>query len=220
MLDSLTQKLTKSRVRAFVTSHASQGLTLDLGCGNSPYASLFPNRVGLDQSPGRGVAALGDMHELPFGSAAFENVLCTEALEHSPNPQAVADEMRRVLRPGGVVILTTRFLYPIHEAPGDFWRFTKYGLRYLFRDWDLLACEEEADTFESFAILCQRLGFQGEFRGLRQGRYLFFLLAKVVARFPRLIAREYGNTVTGFSDGKTTFPSGYHVLVRKKAFHE
>jgi SAM-dependent methyltransferase len=50
------------------------------------------------------------------------------------NPQDAFDESRRVLKPGGVAIHTTAFMYPIHQFPGDFWRFTPDALKYLARD--------------------------------------------------------------------------------------
>jgi SAM-dependent methyltransferase len=70
-------------------------------------------------------------HALPFGDNEFDIVLCTEMLEHVPDPQAVLSEIQRVLRPGGRLIMTTPFLVPLHEEPYDFFRYTSHGLRHL-----------------------------------------------------------------------------------------
>lgn len=71
--------------------------------------------------------------QLPFAAESFDTVLCTEVLEHVPDPKLVLDELVRVVRPGGRVILTVPFLYQIHEEPYDYWRFTVFGLRNLLR---------------------------------------------------------------------------------------
>jgi SAM-dependent methyltransferase len=56
-------------------------------------------------------------------------VLCTEVLEHSGQPFEVLKEIKRILKPGGHVILSTPFIYPLHEPPNDHWRFTEYGIK-------------------------------------------------------------------------------------------
>jgi SAM-dependent methyltransferase len=71
---------------------------------------------------------------LPFADASFDTVLCTEVLEHTRDPSAVIQEIRWILRPGGYLLLSVPFIYPIHEAPYDHWRFTSYGLRLLCTD--------------------------------------------------------------------------------------
>ena len=77
--------------------------------------------------PARNPEIVGDAQEMPFADATYSTILCTEVLEHIPDPQKAVDEMYRVLKPGGTLILTTRFLFPVHDAPGDYWRFTPYG---------------------------------------------------------------------------------------------
>ena len=69
---------------------------------------------------------------LEFESDSFDFVVCDQVLEHvEGSPQRAVDELRRVLRPGGWMLLTTCFINPVHGAPGDFWRFTPDGLRLL-----------------------------------------------------------------------------------------
>ena len=129
---ALSAKLTRVTLDRFILSHASNGRTLDLGAQNGPYASHFPRRVALDLRPASGVHVIGDAQALGLADASFDVVLCTEVLEHVPEPQRAVDEMFRVLKPGGRLLLTTRFLFPIHDAPHDYFRYTKYGLRHLF----------------------------------------------------------------------------------------
>lgn len=66
---------------------------------------------------------------LPFADASIDTVLCLEVIEHVRAPNHMLAEIARVLRPGGRLFLSMPFLYPIHDAPFDFQRFTEHGLR-------------------------------------------------------------------------------------------
>ena len=64
----------------------------------------------------------------------FDVVVCANVLEHVPEPALAVGGMRRALRPGGLALITVPMMYPLHDEPGDYWRFTEHGLRHLFRD--------------------------------------------------------------------------------------
>lgn len=68
-----------------------------------------------------------DAASLPFADGAVDAVACYEVLEHVPDPERVIAEVARVLAAGGVVEFTMPFLYPIHDAPYDFQRWTRHG---------------------------------------------------------------------------------------------
>lgn len=85
--------------------------------------------VGLDFRLGPLVDVQGDASALPFSAETFDVVVFTEVLEHARQPFDAVDEIRRVLRPGGVLLLTTRGIgFPLHEYPSDYWRFTVTGI--------------------------------------------------------------------------------------------
>ncbi len=113
----------------------TQGRLLDLGCGNQPYRvwyeTLVLNPVAVDMIASAGVAALAGGSNLPFADSSFDTVLATEVLEHVPDVERTLAEIHRVLRPGGHLMATVPFVYPVHEAPHDYWRFTHHGLRSL-----------------------------------------------------------------------------------------
>src|SRR5262249_38411295 len=175
-------------------AHATLRPTLDVGAQNGPYAAFFPNRIGLDIRRGAGVAIVGDAQALGIGNATFETVLCTEVLEHLPEPQKAVDEMFRVLRPGGELLLTTRFLFPIHDAPDDYFRYTKYGLRHLLRRFEILELHEETTAVGTLAVLVQRLGMQAETLGWTPLRAIWLLAAQAVRPLGFLITGEYGDS--------------------------
>ena len=71
---------------------------------------------------------------LNFKDKQFDLVLMLEVLEHVEKPFDVSSEILRVLQPEGNLLLSVPFTFGIHEAPYDFWRFTKYGLMKLLMD--------------------------------------------------------------------------------------
>lgn len=123
-----------------VQKHADrlEGRLLDIGCGQQPYRSLLTrvtNYVGLDlpkgQAPGVTVDVYGSAMTLPFADNSFDSLISSEVLEHLPEPGQALTEAARVSRPGAWLLLTVPWLWPVHAAPHDFYRYTPFGLRYL-----------------------------------------------------------------------------------------
>ena len=136
---------------------------LDVGCGDRPYEKLLHGAaeiVGFDV-PGNPHADLhGSIDALPVEDASFDVVLCLQVLEHVPDPAAAVRELRRVVRPGGRVLLSTHGIYPFHPNPDDLWRWTHDGLERLFRDngdWSSVAVRPGAGTAATIAMLIAHL---------------------------------------------------------------
>lgn len=100
--------------------------------------------TGCDIRPGPGVDRIEDVHQLSFATGTLGTVLMLETLEHVRNPLQAMAEVFRVLRPGGLVVISSVMDYPVHEHPADYWRFPPQGF-------DLL--------LESFAV--RRVYLQG-----------------------------------------------------------
>lgn len=66
---------------------------------------------------------------LPFADEVFDAIACFEVLEHLRDPQKAINEARRVLRPGGLYVISVPFVYPLHDRPADFRRYTPFGLQ-------------------------------------------------------------------------------------------
>lgn len=124
------------------TKKFAKGVLLDVGCGLEPYREVYIDRIdkyiGIDWPSSlhnnKGIVnAFCDNQILPFKENSFDTVLCTEVLEHSSNPENVIKEINRVLKKDGYLILSTPFLYWIHEQPWDYYRFTRFGLEYLVK---------------------------------------------------------------------------------------
>src|SRR3989344_8358827 len=138
-----------------------------------------------------------------------------EVLEHVKNPFEVEKEFWRVLKQGGILILTTRFIFPIHDAPSDFWRFTKYGLKMIFSKWEIIELKEETSTFSSLAVLCQRIGFQTNLRLNKLSKLAVFISALILDKMNWIILKEFGDIKRKYPE-ENILSSGYYIVCRKE----
>jgi GT2 family glycosyltransferase/glycosyltransferase involved in cell wall biosynthesis/SAM-dependent methyltransferase len=120
--------------RALEIIRAAGGLVLNLSAGGS--REKFDHVVEVEFAIFRHTDVAADAHNLPFDDDTFEAVIVMNAFEHYREPQVVADEIRRVLKPGGRVHVHTAFLQPLHEHPQHFYNCTRYGLAEWFRDFE------------------------------------------------------------------------------------
>jgi SAM-dependent methyltransferase len=116
-----------------------RGVTLDVGCGSRPYEKTFfagaRKYVGTDYLSDRSRPdVISSALQVPFADEAFDTVVSTEVLEHVPDPLRTLREMRRVLKPGGFLILSTPMYWPRHEVPYDFFRYPYDGLLHLLKE--------------------------------------------------------------------------------------
>jgi len=209
--DWFTTKKERVRLDAFITSFQTSERVLDLGCGKSRYTPYFPNRIGVDRARKIGVDVVGDALHLPLKTASFSLIISTEMLEHVRDPQKAIDEMQRLLKPGGKVVLTTRFTYPIHEAPDDYYRFTRYGLSHLFRNWRDVEIKTDTRPFESIGILFQRSVFQSEFKWPRIVSAFLLVIGKLMGSFDSLVRRQFGDSSRRVAENQI-LSSGYFVV--------
>ncbi len=113
------------------------GRFLDVGCGTMPFRQYVADQVKeyrcLDiEARIEGVDYLADIQDMSvIESSAFDTALCSEVLEHVPDPSRAIAELHRVLSPRGKLILTVPFLSRLHEEPNDYYRYTSHGLRHL-----------------------------------------------------------------------------------------
>lgn len=126
-------------------AHA-RGRLLDLGCGYVPlygaYREIVEETICVDWPNSLHESLHLDYEHnlsdaLPLEDQSFDTILLTDVLEHMPYPDRLWAEMRRVLAPGGTLILGVPFMYWPHEAPYDFHRYTEWRLRLFCSDHNL-----------------------------------------------------------------------------------
>jgi SAM-dependent methyltransferase len=113
-----------------------RGEVLDVGCGRKPYRKLIPAHryVGLEiDTPQMRAVNIADAYydgrTFPFGDQSFDGVLCSQVFEHVFTPSEFLAEIHRILRPGGILVLTVPFVWDEHEQPFDFARYSSFGLK-------------------------------------------------------------------------------------------
>ena len=211
----MIKKITRKNLEPFLARHATDKRVLDIGSGGSSYGRFFPNRLSVDIDPDRKPDVVADAHHLPFKDGEFEVVLSTEMLEHVKDPFQVERELRRVCAPGGTLILSTRFVFPLHDTPHDYWRFTKYGLQQLFREWDIIEIVGETKNFSTIGALLQRICFQSRLRLNKFTKSVLFLFAAVLSRLDSLTIKEFGDIKKGAVETEL-MPTGYYIVCRKR----
>jgi len=114
------------------------GVVLDVGCAaGKPKAFLPPDAsyVGLDYYStamewyNTRPDVFGDAQALPLKDDSVDHALLLDVLEHLPDPERCIEELYRVIRPGGTLTIQVPFMYPLHDQPLDFHRWTRHGLR-------------------------------------------------------------------------------------------
>lgn len=115
-----------------------KGRVLDIGCGSKPYASWLVNadlHVGMDTNPGPFVdVVVPPGRPWPMETGTFDAALCTQVLQYVKDPTSFMGELYRVLRPGGILVITVPFSYNLHAVLEDFWRYSGKGISTLLGD--------------------------------------------------------------------------------------
>lgn len=173
----LSRKPIEQATLAFGRRFKKHDTVIDIGCGNKPYAHLFSCRyVGVDPDPSTKSDIKADAWRIPLPDESADGILLNQSLEHIPKTMETVREIHRLIKPKGLVLVTVPQTMHAHEQPlplerapvrniprsiasvwkGDYYRFTKYGLLYLFREFTPLALYE---TRTIFSTLLQHINY-------------------------------------------------------------
>jgi SAM-dependent methyltransferase len=109
--------------------------------GQEDYANLrsfFPGKpyLGCDMRLGPGVDRVEDVTAIKMGDGSAGTVLCIETFEHVFQVWRAFDEVYRILKPGGIFVITSPLNFRIHAYPDDYWRMTPSCLRRMMTPYD------------------------------------------------------------------------------------
>jgi len=140
-----------------------KGKLIDIGCGVKPYQkgleSIVDEHIGVDHEGTlhdiSNADLVGTAYDIPAKDETFDAALCTAVLEHLEEPEKALKECNRVLKKGGVVVYSIPFIWHIHERPRDFYRYSNYGIEYLFKkaDFEILKLEALSGFWITFGQL-------------------------------------------------------------------
>lgn len=213
------QKITRKNMHPFLGKYATNEMVTDIGSGRvsreDAYNKYFPNRLTVDIDPENKPDIVADIHALPFENDSQNVVVCMEVIEHCHSPQEAVNEIHRVLKPGGLCILTTRFMFPIHNYPHDYWRFTEMQMAKLFQKWNVVELRPETKTMSAVGAILQRITFQVRFRfANRPIKFILLVLAWIFDHSNSLIKAEYGD-ITHKQSIQNVFSTGYYIVAKK-----
>jgi SAM-dependent methyltransferase len=203
-------------VAGFARELAAGARVLDAGAGEGQYAAQFVRQryCGVDLAVGDvdwdygKLDAIADLCALPFGDGVFDAALHIVTIEHLREPGRALAEMARTLKPGGRLLVAAPHEWEVHQAPHDYFRFTRYGLEYLMERAGLEVVEiRPAGGY--FRLLARRLlnGLQFFTGGVR---WLGFIPAAILLAPPAMILPWLD-----WLDREKNFTVGYVCWARK-----
>lgn len=134
----LAHKINNKAVADF--RHLFRGRIIDLGCGTAQYKEDIQETareyIGVDWKSSyhdqTNVDVFADLCErLPFSDGNADTIVSFQVMEHLPEPEIFIGECFRILKSGGTLLLTIPFMWHVHEAPFDYFRYTRHGIQYL-----------------------------------------------------------------------------------------
>jgi len=192
-----------------------RGTVYDLGCGVRPYEQeilqVADEYIGVDWSNSLHdlkAEIVTDLNKpLPIENAVADTVVSFQVLEHLREPQAMLREAHRILKPGGAIFVTVPWQWRIHEAPHDYFRYTPYGLKYLFEQAGFVDIEIKAQA-GFFSMLTLKMNYFSLrlIRGPRPLRWvlraifnIIWLLDQILAPIVDKLDRNWELEASGYS---------------------
>lgn len=194
-----------------------KGKVLDLGCGLCPFYPLYKDKSSsllcvdwansLHKNPYTDLKC--DITKpIPLDGQSFDTVILSDVLEHISEPENLLIEIHRLLRQDGHLILNVPFLYWIHEAPCDFYRYTEFGLKFLLEtaNFKLEVLEPVGGLLESWADITTKLSSYIPVAKHFMPQILFNLT---------FLLKKMGLVRSKFENLDKLFPLGYFAVARK-----
>ncbi len=205
-------------VERFARDLPAGARVLDAGAGESRHRRCFPRQqyCGVDLAVGDTgwdygrLDALADLTSLPFRNASFAAAIHIVTLEHLREPACALAELSRVLAPGGLLLVVAPQDWEVHQAPHDYFRYTRYGLAYLLERTGFEALDIRA-VGGYFRLLGRRLlnGLQFFSGG---PRWVFLPIAALLLAPPALLLPAFDQL-----DRERNFTLGYVCTARKRS---
>jgi SAM-dependent methyltransferase len=202
-----------------------RGRVLDIGCASKEILPMLDPGVqytGLDY-PATAIEryhclpdVFADAKALPFPDRSYDWILLLDVLEHLEEPVACLNEIHRVLVPGGQLALQVPFLYPLHDEPFDFRRWTTYGLQKLAaqHEFEIVEKQSAGPPLETAALLCN-IAFSQTVLNWFERKHPLSIAAVLLP--PVVLLNNIGASLLSWMAVDDQFmPAGYWFLLRKE----
>lgn len=201
------------------------GLVADIGCADSKPRKYIPptvDYIGIDyyKTASDWYLTKPDLYAnaqaLAIRSDSINHALLLDVLEHIPDPDKCLSEIFRILKPAGSLTIQVPFLYPVHDAPLDFLRWTRYGLLQAARKHGYYVEKELALGHPlECAALNTNIALSKTVMNWLQGKSIFALTATLLP-FAILIINSLAWLGARLSKPESMMPHGYRMVWIKR----
>ena len=186
-----------------------KGKVIDVGCGKKPFSDIITQKcykyIGLEYKKTlhgfSKVDVIGNALNLPFQNSIADTVVSFQTMEHVYKPEIFLEEIYRILKPNGYCLLMTPFIWGEHEVPYDYFRYTKFGLKYLAENAGFKVVHIIADT-NHFTTSIIRFNYflMNYFRGILKLFLIpFFWCTQYLALLGEKIIKNLGNETANYT---------------------
>ena len=203
LLISLAKKISRRElhrsIASFIAEVPSGSKILNIGSGGTIMKEIEKNLKHRDISvqstdidPDRKPDFVDDITDTKLQPDSFDYIVCAEVIEHVTQPQPAADNLLRILKPGGRCLVSTPYIFPTHDAPHDYFRYTEFGLRLLFLKFELVELKAKTTWWETLLLLAWRNMWLGD---LKSKLIIWFISIFIIPFLPifYLLSRKSPN---------------------------
>lgn len=211
-------RIDKFKKRILKTCDKKGKEVIDIGAQSDYFKRQFKKAKyisqDIKQNEDQSIEIICDLNDgLPVKDKSFDFIICTQVLEHIKKPESAFKEFNRILKKGGKIFLTTNLCYEEHMIPHDYYRFTKYGLRYLgeTNNFNLIHISPHGGIFHVLGVILDTILIK---LFAREGSFIYFFLIAVTVPL-RLIY----NVLFYFLDSldrKKAWTINYECIYQKK----
>ena len=171
---------------------------------------IHKNIINLDIQPFAQVDALVDAANLPLRSSSVDFVVSNYVMEHVRDPNTVAKEIVRIIKPGGMAYVTVPFIQGFHASPHDYQRYTLPGLTLLFKDLEVVRAVVVGPTSGLIWVMSEWLALLSSFGIARVQAVLATLFGMILSPI------KYLDIILGVFPNSGNVSSAFTLIMRKR----
>lgn len=175
LLISLAKKISRKNVHRnighFVSEIPAGSRVLNIGAGGQVNKVIQENlrspKIAVESSdidPDRKPDHVDDICNTKLEAESYDFIVCSDVIEHVLQPHEAAESIHKLLKPGGKCLIATPYLFPTHDAPHDYFRFTEFGLKHLFSKFQILEMKPKNSWWETIILLMWRTMWLGDLK--------------------------------------------------------
>ncbi|HRK98019.1 MAG TPA: methyltransferase domain-containing protein [Alphaproteobacteria bacterium] len=215
----IKHKLSTKNIVKLCKEYATDKPTLVVHSEDVNYKPYFPNGFAVTKRKEKPADMHVDLYYKELSKIpdeSYEVIFCTGLLEHIPEPQGLINDFHRILKPGGKLIIGASAVFSFHECPNDFFHFTPFSFKLLFKDFsEIEMLRGSSQPFDTLSILLQRVLIQSDI--FPPFRPMLELLCLILPIFDRFVIAQYDNFGHRFEDRRidSMLPSNMHACIVK-----